>query len=232
MTGITPHPVLWSSGQFSITAHGLFFALGAEACYLVLLRLAKSRQLNTENLAEKVAVIFFAGLVAARIGYFISYPSAYQSVVQVFSIWHGGLVSFWGIIGGLGAAWFLFRERRTEWLGLLSVATLLAWAVGRLGNFWAGDSFGVLSPVWGFFYGRVPIQLFEALLCLLLFFFWLRRLDQKNLLVWVLLSYLAARFLVDFWRDESVWAGLHVSQWTSLVLAVPLLSIVLKREKR
>ena len=232
MMSITPHPVLFQVGGFPVTAHGLMFALGAETGCLFLYWLARRRNLPTGSLADKCLLVFVAGLVAARVGFFIIYPGEYRSVWQVLRIWEGGLVSFFGIAGGLAAAYALFPTRRREWLGLLGVAALAAWGIGRIGNFLAGDSWGILSPYWSLTYGRVPIQLFESVLCLALAVFWGRRLGTPRLLAWALLSYVAVRFLVDFWRDETVWQGLRVSQWACLALAVPLAGYLYARHVR
>jgi len=226
------HPLVWKWGVITITAHGLAFAAAAETGYLVLAFLARRRGLSTDGLAEKVLMVFLAGLIGARLGYFIIYPSAFQSIGQVLSIWEGGLVSFFAIITGLGAAWFVFRKQRSEWLGLIAVAGLAAWGVGRLGNYWEGDSVGVMSSTWHLFYGRVPIQLFESVLCFGLAVYWSRHLTKPYVLTWVLMSYLCIRFLVDFWRDEGSFAGLHMSQWAAAGLAVPLIIFVYCREKR
>jgi len=230
MGSLTPHPILFQVGGLAITSHGFFFAVGAEAGYLVLLWLARKSGLPTAALAEKCLLVFVAGLAAARIGFFLIYPSAYQSILQVLSIWQGGLVSFFGILGGLAAAYALFPKERGRWLGLVAVAALVAWGIGRVGNFLAGDSVGMLSAHWLFFYGRVPIQLFESVFCLAAGFFWMRRFRQPLLLAWVLLTYLGIRFLVDFWRDERSWGLLHLGQWACLLLGIPL-TIYLVRKR-
>ena len=221
---LTAHPFLLIIGSFPITAHGLFFGAAAVVAIVVFEWLAVRAQLPVDRLYERALLIFVSGLIAARIGFFIVYPSAFQSVGQVLAIWQGGLVSYIGMAVGVGVAYLLFHKepKRLVWLDLLGLVSLLGWAIGRLGNYYAADSVGVLmvnSP----FYGRVPIQLMEAGWCLIAFFvlydvYKKQRLAPGDLLLWSFITYFAGRFVIDIWRDEGKWLGLHFSQWTSLGL--------------
>ena len=226
MTFLATHPILLIIGAFPITAHGIFFGLAAVVAIVVFERLALQAKLPVDNLYERALLIFVAGLIAARIGFFVVYPSTFQSISQVLAIWEGGLISYIGMVVGLLAAFWLFsrEKRRLVWLDLLGLVSLLGWAIGRLGNYYAGDSVGVLaagSP----FYGRVPIQLMEAVWCFgafVVLYAWNKkqRLKPGNLIFWSFLVYFGGRFVIDSWRDEGIWLGLHLSQWTSLVLLI------------
>jgi prolipoprotein diacylglyceryltransferase len=224
---LSAHPVIAQWHSFTLYAHGFFFAVAAVVAVLLLELLAKSYQLSVENLTQKGLLIFLAGLVGARLGFFISYPSQFQSWSQVFFIWEGGLVSYFGIAAGLLTAMWLFKTDRVKWLDCIALATLAGWAIGRLGNYYAADSVGVHSAVWHIFYGRIPIQLFESLWCVALgVYLYSKRshLASGKIFIHAWVGYFAGRFVIDFWRDEGVLAGLHLSQWTSLtILAISLL---------
>ncbi|MBU6389199.1 prolipoprotein diacylglyceryl transferase, partial [Patescibacteria group bacterium] len=153
------------------------------------------------------------------------------------SIWEGGLVSYWAIVGGLLVAWWLFLSRpkseRAAWFNSLLIAAALGWGIGRIGNYYAGDSIGTVNPVWSAFYGRVPIQLWEAALCFgLVLLFQGRRLASIRTGLLLLILYFAGRFVIDFWRDEKIWLGLHLSQWVSLMVALLLASLLVTLKKR
>jgi len=173
---------------------------------------------------------FLVGLIGARLGFWLAYGTIPLSAVP--KIWEGGLLSYTGILAGALTLWWYLgkydRENRLRWLDLCFVVGVFAWGVGRIGNYYAADSVGVLSSVWHLTYGRVPIQLFEMVVCWLIAWLGLRLLDRlpAGRTAWfVILCYLAARFSIDGWRDETSMAGLHMSQWfclVSLVILIPL----------
>lgn len=222
---LSPHPILFTSGAISISAHGLFFALGALVSVLVMQRLAFKRGLSSERIPEWIFWTFLMGLIGARIGFFIIYPSAFESITQVLQIWRGGLVSYFGIICGLATISFLIRKTQKQnflkYLDIFSLSALIGWGIGRIGNFLAGDVLGVASQTWQVFYGHVPISLFETLLCLLVFFnLSARKIADGQTVKKVLTYYFLGRFVIDFWRDETYLGLLHISQWTSLTLLI------------
>jgi phosphatidylglycerol:prolipoprotein diacylglycerol transferase len=213
------HPIILQAYGITIFAHGLFFALAAEIAVLHVQYLARKKELDSNSVPLYGFIIFIAGLVAARIGFFLTYPSAFTSVGDLLAIWHGGLVSYWGMIVGLLTAYFLFRNKKEQlpiWLDIICLSGLLGWSIGRLGNYYAADSVGVLNTHFGLFYGRVPIQLFESIGCLLLFL-GLRRYQTAfkpgQLAFLVLAGYFAERLLIDAWRDEGyLIPPIHTSQ--------------------
>jgi phosphatidylglycerol:prolipoprotein diacylglycerol transferase len=182
--------------------------------------------LEHRTLPERVLLVFVAGLAGARIGFFLSYPDQYVSLGQVLAIWNGGLVSYWGMATGGLAAWTLFRGEKhpASWADIVMVSSLWGWAVGRLGNYWAADSVGVPVGRFALFYGRVPIQLFESLLCLVLgsiLYRMVARGPRPGLAAGIgFLGYGLGRGIIDSWRDESVLFHLHQSQWVSLSMAL------------
>ncbi len=206
-----------------MATHGVFFALGAYAGLLLLRSLAGRAHLPTAELPWQVLHIFAGGLLAARLGYVLLYLDRFDSVGQIFAIWQGGLVSYFGIAGGLLVAVLVFKEKRLLWLDLVALATLLSWAVGRLGNYYAADVVGVEHQAFAAFYGRVPISLFESLLCLVLLGVLLRWRPRRPGYTFglALLGYMLGRSLIDIWRDEYlVLPYLHISQLISLVVAI------------
>ncbi len=234
MTLLEPHPVLIQLPFGPITAHGAFFALGAlVATIYFACRLSISKVLRFVEGAEAAVLIFVIGLFGARFGYLVTYRSEWVNFSQLFAVWQGGLVSYWGIAAGFGYAWFRSRnfsvEHKQVWWNSVVLAGLLGWSIGRLGNYYVGDSVGVLSSQWALFYGRVPIQLFEAAACLGAYAT-LRR--QKNAAFLGIICYLLTRLVVDTWRDEAAFGSLHVSQWIALISLIIIIPIYVRRRAR
>lgn len=223
------HPILFSIEGVNITAHGLFFILGVLGAYLVLKAYVSRYSMNSRDLFFNVVLIFFAGIVAARIGFALVYPSEFHSLAEFFAIWEGGLLSYTGIVGGLLAIQLLYGSKpiveRLEWFDAFGLVALFGWSIGRLGNYYAGDSGGVQSAYWSVFYGHIPIQLFESVFCLVLFFILLNLSHKKQLrpgalVVFSIGGYALGRMVIDFWRDESRILFFHVSQWAALLIFI------------
>lgn len=241
MDWLAAHPIIHLPGGLSLATHGVLFAIGAEISLLFLAKITKKDGVPSRDTAIDVAYMFIGGLIAARIGFFLVYPSQYKSFADVFAIWQGGLLSYSGMAVGLAIGWYRHRELSAIQKGLLLdrlvVAGSLGWAIGRIGNYYAADSIGVLSTFWSAFYGRVPIQLFESLLCFGLagFGWWYMGHNPKRkpgiLAGIALIAYFLGRAFIDIWRDEGFIGPLHLSQAVSLVIAGLLIGLYAKRWK-
>lgn len=224
---LAPHPLLILGSHIVLRTHAVFFVIGAESAALFLSSWLKKRGLSADEVPVAVFMAFVLGLVAARVGFFLSYPSQFQNLIQVLEIWKGGLVSYWGLAAGVSVLAFrlrhkISREKKIWWDGIV-LSGLLGWGIGRLGNYYAADSVGVLSTHWALFYGRVPIQLMESLLCLAAFFFFAHKKWQPGEVAWEgFITYFAGRAVIDTWRFEGVVAALHLSQWVSIVALVTI----------
>ncbi len=222
-------------GSATLTPHGAFFALGALVGGVYLVSQRELLNLSVGDIFQRVFWIFALGLLGARFAFLLAYPDEWQSVSQLFQIWEGGLVSFGGIVVGVAVTlWYMGRAPRGDaWISAAAKAFLLAWAVGRLGNFLSLDTSGLVSSTWNFLYGTIPIELFEAAGCLVLYFL-VRNLAPTQMRYFTLIGYFVVRFVVDFWRDESVFGVLRVSQWMSaaiLVLLVMLYALMRRYQK-
>ena len=214
---MSSHPLLHFF-NFTVTSHGLFFALGAEVAGLLLLRRARSKDLPEVLVWPLTAVAFLGGLIGARILFILLYWEQIGSFTRSIEFWRGGLVSYGGFLGGGIAVWLYLRGRQVvDWSNAMAPALLVGWGIGRIGNFLAGDSIGVPSLLFTFTYGRVPIQLFETVLC------WLVAFSSVNRPKAMLLSgslYFAGRAIIDIWRAEPMLLGFHPSSLVSALLCL------------
>lgn len=167
----------------------------------------------------------------------------------------GGFVFYGGLLGALGAVGLFCRRRKLPFgpLGAdLVPAVPLFHAFGRVGCFLAGCCYGIPAPAgwWGVTFSQallapngvalVPVQLYEAAGCLLLFLL-LDRLARRGwsggqLLPVYLSLYGAFRFLLEFLRGDEArgfWGPLSTSQWVALAtLAVALPVLLWQQSKR
>ncbi|OGN89284.1 MAG: hypothetical protein A2158_01740 [Chloroflexi bacterium RBG_13_46_14] len=107
----------------------------------------------------------------------------------------------------------------------------LGQAIGRLGNFLAGDAFGIPASLpWAVYQGgayRHPVQIYEMVLDLLLFaFLWRRRYTSfrdGELFAMYLVVYAVIRFPLEFLRYQPTplyFLGLTLVQWMCLAGAL------------
>jgi phosphatidylglycerol:prolipoprotein diacylglycerol transferase len=162
------------------------------------------------------------------------HPEGILALLQSGFVFYGGL---------LGALFMVYRYCRTYHLSFQNVSNLIApafplfHAFGRVGCFLAGCCWGVECPAFGvaFFHSIAapngvplfPVQLIEAGCNLLLFFLlvWLsQRTSKAPLLPLYLGFYASLRFILEFWRGDTLRGVLllSTSQWVSLFLLLGL----------
>lgn len=227
MSSFGPWPTI-DLGVISFNSHSLFFGLGAILAALILYQNLPQNWLKKRNLDLTILLLFISGLLGARLGYLITYPSSFQSWEDIFQIWEGGMLSYTGILGSVGFGLFWLKAELSHikkfFFDQLALAVLPAWAVGRIGNFLVGDSHGIVSSVWWFSYNRVPLPLLESIGCLIIYLI-LKRYQKKSeyivgkVFYYGVQSYLILRVIVDIWRDEGVFY-IHYSQWAAIILFI------------
>lgn len=241
------YPILVSIGGLNIYTHGLLIALGGLAGGFSIYYLAKRNSFKTNFIFDLIVYSLLGGLVGARILYVIIYYNQLNSFWEVFYIWYGGLISYGGFIGGLLiAALFLSikKEKILAWFDIGIIGLNIGWFFGRLGCLLAGDSFGLVSGNKVAIWGRIPTQLFESILGLIIAvicYFGLKYKNNHRLpdgLVFLsgIGFYGIGRFIIDFWRDENIvlWQ-LKTGQLGSLftiLLAIISIIILLKKARR
>ena len=166
-----------------------------------------------------------------------------------------------GFIGALVASAIFFRHHRelAAWrvADFCGPAIALGQAIGRIGCFMAGDDYGKPTDVpWGVAFtdpdaSRIggaplgvrlhPVQLYESLVCLLLFVLLVRlsrrkRFDGEVILAYTTL-YAIARFVLEFFRGDAdrgfVFGGmLSTSQFIAAILGPVAILLWLGRRRR
>jgi phosphatidylglycerol:prolipoprotein diacylglycerol transferase len=244
------YPVLLEAGPLTVYSLGVFWALGALAAVWILQLELKRHGHDKELAATLVMNAGIGGLIGARIlfmieewQHFTREPLALLLSGSGFS-WFGGLLG-----GGLAAAWMIRKHRLPFWQGadMCAPALALAYGIGRIGCFLAGDATwgkvsdvpwamefpnavaGWVDPLTGVPYppgARVhPTQLYELVQSLIVFgILWSfrKRAHQPGAVFAIYLILAGAmRFFVEFWRVNPLIAGgLTEYQWMSAVLVL------------
>lgn len=240
-------PIYWYGVLFA-----LGFIIGFSLFVGVLTRfLGKEQKKKAVAITDRLTIYMILGTVAgARIGHFVFYehPVNYlKNPLSIFFLWEGGLASHGAVLGIIVALMlFSYRIRDTQprltWVRLLdfvSVPTAFAGFCIRIGNFINQEVLGTPTNLpWAVVFGhpadrsapfpRHPVQIYEALFYLAVFFLLWRLsfrpyfLHKSGKLVGLfLILVFGFRFAIEFLKMEQslllpLSAPLTMGQWLSL----------------
>lgn len=221
-------PIILQIGSFTIYSLWLFLAFGVFASLLIVNKLAKSRLNKLSFLAENSLLIFFCGLIFARIlfiiynfGTFWDLVVVQGHILDIFYIWDKGL-SIWGALLGVAVSLFLLCRRHKEdflsWSDIIMVSIFFGMVFSNIGTFLDGRNYGSPTDLpWGIIVENSqyavpihPVQIYAAIYSgliglILLLVFNLNHFKKSGGITYLGLTlYCFFRFLEEFIRgDES-----------------------------
>ncbi len=234
-------------GPFTLHTYGFLLAVAFLAGLWVASRQAKRAGLDANRVTDMAVWVLIAGLVGAKImllfvdwGHYSTHPRDLVSLFQSGGVFYGGL------LGGMAMAWWYVRRYALPgWptADVLAPAVVLGQAIGRLGCFAAGCCFGKAAEVpWAVTFTDTyamrhvgtpmdtplhPSQIYESLVCFVIFSFLLWLAPRKRFHGQVVLTYAVlysvARFALEFFRgdpDRGSIFGLTTSQAIAVVLVL------------
>lgn len=242
------HPVLLKFGPFTIYSYGVAmvaaYLLGTFLATRHARRLPPAAQaLPPEHVTDFCLVGLLSGIIGGRLFYLVVAWEYFQDhPLEWMAIWHGGLVWYGGLLGGLLGGWWYARRHRLMFLPLLDQLVpviALGHAIGRLGCFFNGCCYGRPTQAWygvwfpGHDTAVIPTQLLEAGgLLVLAALLWGRQRKPTapgQLFGGYLLGYALLRGAVELFRgDQPRVAGWTLPQLISVGLFVAGLGLVLR----
>lgn len=223
-----------------ITWYGVLVVAGMAAAALLAVREEKRLGLPRDTFIDLALLLIPCGILGARLYYVLFTWREYASdPLSILYIWNGGLAVYGGIIAGLLVVLLFARRRKLPaptLLDCIAPGLALAQGIGRWGNFFNGEAYGlpITDPRFRFFPVGVPIGgewhlaafFYESAADILIFLWlWLRRKKRTragDTLLGYLLLYGAVRAVIEGLRTDSLQgfiAGLRVSQVLSILLA-------------
>ncbi len=144
---INPDRVAFSVFGRDIYWYGVLMALGIVIAVLLAMREAKRKQLNEDTVLDLCLVIIPCGVVGARLYYVLFELDQYLAdPIRMLYIWEGGLAIFGAVIGGLIGMLIYAHKKKLRFLklsDLIAPGLVLAQAIGRWGNFFNQEAFGL-----------------------------------------------------------------------------------------
>jgi phosphatidylglycerol:prolipoprotein diacylglycerol transferase len=138
------YPVLFRIGHFPVSTYGLLLAV---AVFVALSLFARALRNAGEDPDEAWSVgtwVLLGGIVGAKLYYVL----LHQDPAALFS--RAGLVWYGGLIGGAAAAALAIRWKELPFLPTLDAlapAAAVGHAIGHIGCFFSGDSYGLPSTL-------------------------------------------------------------------------------------
>ena len=279
-------PILWQVGPLMVHWYGFLMVCAVLSGVYIARIEAKRRHKNPDHVWNITMWCLILGLIGARLYhifsspagasrgftyYFIEHPFAVLTLFGIplvfptaLFIWQGGIGIFGALLGGVGGIIIYTRRHHLNlwtWLDIAAPAMLLGQAIGRWGNFFNQELYGLPTRLpWGITITNVnqrltpyndltkypldalfhPVFLYESLWNLLGFIllWWLTRkyqarLQAGDLFGLYLIWYSGGRLLLEMLRPDA-WAigGVAVAQIVSLGLIIGGLGLLYQHHWR
>ena len=143
----SPGAMVFQFGPFAIRWYGLLIALAVLLGLWISSELAKSRGLDGGLIADLLPLLVLCAVVGARIYYVLFEWRQYQiNWLEAIQIWRGGIAIHGALLGGLLAVIGFTRWKQLSFWSVMDVlmpSVALGQAIGRWGNFFNSEAFGV-----------------------------------------------------------------------------------------
>jgi phosphatidylglycerol:prolipoprotein diacylglycerol transferase len=241
----SPGAIALQIGPLAIRWYGLLIATGVLLGTTLAHREAIRRGIDPDRLLNVIVVAVLVALLGARL-YYVLFNWDYYGAnpAKILAVWEGGLAIHGGLIAGSLATILYCRHAKLSLpitLDIMAPCVAIGQAIGRWGNFFNQEAFGVPTNLpWKLYIDPAhrppqlaafeyfhPTFLYESLWNLLVFgilWFGLRKRLQARpgaLTLWYLGLYSIGRFFVEGLRIDSLMLGtFRAAQVASLLLVV------------
>ncbi|MFM8605288.1 MAG: prolipoprotein diacylglyceryl transferase [Cyanobium sp.] len=143
----SPGPLVFQLGPFALRWYGLLIAVAVLAGLALATRLGRQRGIDPALITDLLPLLVLGAVVGARIYYVaLEWRQFRGNWLDALAIWRGGIAIHGALIGGTAALILFCRWRRQAFWPLLDVlvpAVALGQAIGRWGNFFNSEAFGL-----------------------------------------------------------------------------------------
>ncbi len=240
------NPVFFTVGPYEVRYYSLFILIGVFIAYFMMIREAKKFDISTDHIFNMFFWTIIIGIIGARLYYVVFNWEYFGShIAEIWQIWQGGLAIHGGILFGLITIALYTKKYNLRLLRILDMAVvplILAQAIGRWGNFFNSEAYGVATSlnhlkelhipdfvirgmnINGIYY--TPTFFYESLWCGLGFIILLIARRTKYIKVGQVASlymmwYGVGRFFIEASRTDSLTIlGFKMAQIVSIIMVI------------
>ncbi|MBO7292585.1 MAG: prolipoprotein diacylglyceryl transferase [Clostridia bacterium] len=135
------HPVAW---------YGIIITFGIVLAALYVLYRAKQEGISADDILDLGVYLVLFSVLGARLFYVLTSLDEFDSFLDVFKIWNGGLAIYGAIIAGALTIFVYCRLRKRnfyQFLDMVAPAVMLGQTIGRWGNFMNGEAHGGITEI-------------------------------------------------------------------------------------
>lgn len=239
-----PDSVYFNIFGFPVYYYGVILAFAIFTGILISNKIALKDYYMPAVIPNIAASVIIGGIVGARLYYCIlNYSVYFKNPVEIFAIREGGLAIHGAILGGIIVLIFHAKRNNIEFLKLCDIFAMglpIAQAIGRWGNFFNSEAFGLPTDLAWKLYVRQPYRpdayfsseyfhptfLYESILDIFIFIVLYYLVKPKNkdnigvISAWYLLLYSIVRFFIEFLRVDCIKyiCGIPVPQIVSIII--------------
>lgn len=252
------NPILVEVFGYEIRYYSALILMGVIIAYVMIMKETKKFKLDSDMIFNLIFWSLIIGIGGARL-YYVMFNWEYfgSHVNEIWQIWQGGLAIHGGILSGLLVLYIYSKKNHLNFikmLDIIAVPLILAQAIGRWGNFFNQEAYGVPVSLThlqnmhipnfiidgmninGIYY--TPTFLYESLWCLTGFIvlYILRKMKYTKVgqisglyLVW----YGIGRFFIESQRTDSlIFLGFKMAQFVSIGFIIIGLLLIVKALKK
>ncbi len=143
----SPGPLVFQLGPFALRWYGLLIAIAVLLGLLLSSRLARSRGIDPNLVADLLPLLVLGAVLGARLYYvLLEWRQFSANPVEALAIWKGGIAIHGALIAGSLTTVLYCRWRQQPFWPLLDIlvpSVALGQAIGRWGNFFNSEAFGL-----------------------------------------------------------------------------------------
>ena len=242
----SPGHIAFSFYSIDIHYYGIIMSFSILFALFIILLIRKKffKDISVDSIFDISLLLIISGIIGARIYYVLfDYKYFLNHPTEIFAIWNGGISIHGAILGGVIVFYIYARKKHYDFLkyaDLFVTGTIFAQAIGRWGNFFNSEAFGLpCSLPWKLYipYPLRPVEyrsfeyfhpafLYESILNFIIFLVLLLILykypERKNgiLFFTYILLYSFVRICTETIRIDSVFnvSIFHIAHIISIIL--------------
>ena len=170
----SPGDTFLNLGFLTIRWYGMLISISVIIGLFISKKLAKSRNINPQYISDILPSLIISSIIGARAYYvifewrqysgnnFFTSFDLFNNEIQIpsfLAIWQGGIAIHGGLIGGFLCILFFCKSKNIHlksFIDILIPSIILGQAIGRWGNFFNNEAFGIPTNLpWKLY---IPIQ--------------------------------------------------------------------------